>query len=59
LYDVPFVSSYEDVEKGDFLSIVGSWDTLEFSIREGSAVDWLKKKYDFDISRFSKIVVYL
>lgn len=58
LYDVPFVSSYEDVEKGNFLCIVGSWDTLEFSIREGSAVDWLKNKYNFDVSRFSKVVVY-
>ncbi len=33
----PLVDSYSDVDKGSPLSVIGSFDTLELSIREGNA----------------------
>ncbi|MFO7967819.1 MAG: SAM-dependent chlorinase/fluorinase [Archaeoglobaceae archaeon] len=45
----PLVDSYSDVEKGSPMSLIGSFDTLELSVREGDASErfgiksgWLK-----------------
>lgn len=38
----PLANSYSDVEKGSPLSVIGSFDTLELSVREGNA----SKKFD-------------
>ena len=34
--EIPVVKRYQDVGTGDPLAVVGSFDTLELSIREGS-----------------------
>ena len=57
LKNIPFVSSYEEVEKGSPLLISGSWDTVEFSVREGNAKEYLRRKLKFDVDRFCKIVL--
>ena len=58
LRNIPFVSSYEDVERGEPLLISGSWDTVEFSVREGNAKEYLRRKLKFDVSRFCKVVLF-
>jgi hypothetical protein len=40
----PLVEKYEDVGKGEPLSLIGSFGTLEFSVREGNAVKLLGLK---------------
>ncbi|MBO8182462.1 MAG: SAM-dependent chlorinase/fluorinase [Archaeoglobus sp.] len=44
----PFVEKYVDVGKGEALTLVGSFETLEFSIREGNAAE----KFGFKTGRF-------
>jgi len=39
-----FLSSYSDVEKGNFLCLIGSLGLLEIAVREGSAAKKLKMK---------------
>jgi len=39
---IPFVKTYSDVNVGDPLALIGSFNTLEISIREGSAKDFFK-----------------
>ncbi len=39
--EFPLVKTYSDVEKGEPLSLIGSFGTLELSVREGSAADML------------------
>ncbi len=48
---IPFVSSYEDVRKGKLLAIIGSYGTLEISLREDNAARKLH------IERFNEIWV--
>ena len=44
-------NSYDEVEKGQLLSIWGSYDTLEISVREGNAKELLNP------SKFEKVEV--
>jgi S-adenosylmethionine hydrolase len=39
--EFPFVRTYSDVEIGEPLSLIGSFGTLELSVREGSAAEML------------------
>jgi len=39
--EFPLVKTYSDVDKGEPLSLVGSFGTLELSVREGSAAEML------------------
>ncbi|MBO8180230.1 MAG: S-adenosyl-l-methionine hydroxide adenosyltransferase family protein [Archaeoglobus sp.] len=39
--EFPFVKTYLDVDVGEPLSLIGSFGTLELSVREGSAADML------------------
>lgn len=43
--EIPLVEKYEDVGNGDPLAIIGSFNTLEFSIREGSFASELDVGY--------------
>ena len=58
LKNIPFVSSYEEVARGKPLLISGSWDTVELSVREGNAKEYLRRKLKFDVSRFCKAVLF-
>jgi len=44
----PFTEKYVDVGRGEPLALVGSFETLEFSLREGSAA----KEFGFKTGRF-------
>jgi len=44
----PFVEKYVDVGMSEPLALIGSFETLEFSIREGNAA----KEFGLKISRF-------
>ncbi len=39
--EFPFVKTYSDVDVGGPLSLIGSFGTLELSVREGSAAEML------------------
>ncbi len=39
--EFPLVKTYSDVDKGEPLSLIGSFGTLELSVREGSAAEML------------------
>ncbi len=39
--EFPLVKTYSDVSKGESLSLIGSFGTLELSVREGSAAEML------------------
>ncbi len=49
----PLVSSYDSVNPGEFLLIIGSYDTLEISMREGNAANKL------GVKRFDKVEIKL
>lgn len=43
--EIPVVDKYEDVELGEPLALIGSFETLELSIREGSFADKFKVNF--------------
>ncbi len=51
---IPIVSCYEDVGKGEPLALIGSFDTLELSIREGSFAEQfgIESKMDLELELY-------
>ena len=49
---IPFVEKYEDVKVGEPLALIGSFNTLEISVREGNAAEIFGIKDEIELGWF-------